>query len=59
MGRWLSAASIVAVCLVVMGGNAHAQSRKPTAQEVAAIRGCATKYQDDLDAWERVIEQTL
>ena len=52
MGRWLSAASMLAVCLVVVGGNAHAQSREPTAQEVAAIRGCATKYQDDLDAGE-------
>ena len=52
MGRWLFAASMLAVCSFVMGGNAHAQSRKPTAQEVAAIRGCATKYQDDLDAGE-------
>ena len=52
MGRWLFAASMLAVGLVVMGGNAHAQSRKPTAQEVAAIRGCSTKYQDDLDAGE-------
>ena len=53
MGRWLFAASMLAVCSFVMGGNAHAQSRKPTAQEVKAIRGCATKNQDDLDAGEQ------
>ena len=52
MGRWLFAASMLAVCSFVMGGKPHAQSRKPTAQEVAAIRGCSTKYQDDLDAGE-------
>ena len=51
-GQIVLAASMLAVCSFVMGGNAHAQSRKPTAQEVAAIRGCATKYQDDLDAGE-------
>jgi uncharacterized protein YecT (DUF1311 family) len=32
---------------------ARAEPRKPTAQEIAAIRDCATKYQDDLDAVER------
>jgi hypothetical protein len=32
---------------------AHAQTRKPTVQEVAAIRTCATKYQDDVDEGER------
>ena len=32
---------------------AHAQTRKPTAQEVAVIRDCATKYQDDVDEGER------
>jgi len=53
MGRWVFAASVFALCSIVMGGNAHAQSRKPTAQEVAAIRGCATKYQNDLDAGEQ------
>ena len=52
MGGWLLAASVVAVYLIGMDGNVYAQSRKPTAQEVAAIRGCATKYQDDLDAGE-------
>jgi uncharacterized protein YecT (DUF1311 family) len=32
---------------------AHAQTRKPTAAEVAAIRSCASKYQDDVDQGER------
>jgi uncharacterized protein YecT (DUF1311 family) len=32
---------------------AHAQDRKPTAQQVAAIRDCATKYKDNLDEGER------
>ena len=32
---------------------AAAQTRKPTAQEVGAIRNCAGKYQDDVDQGER------
>jgi uncharacterized protein YecT (DUF1311 family) len=32
---------------------AQAEPRKPTAKEVSAIRNCAAKYQDDLDAVER------
>jgi uncharacterized protein YecT (DUF1311 family) len=31
----------------------HAQTRKPTPQEVAAIRDCATKNQDNLDQGEQ------
>jgi uncharacterized protein YecT (DUF1311 family) len=31
----------------------YAQTRKPTVQEVAAIRNCASKYQDDVDEGER------
>src|SRR5665213_215066 len=31
----------------------HAQSRKPTATEIAAIRDCATKNKDNLDEGER------
>ncbi len=53
MGRWFFAASMLAVCSFVMGGNAHAQSRQPAAQEVAAIRDCATKNRDNLDAGEQ------
>ena len=41
------------MCSVVVAANAHAQSRQPTAQEAAAIRDCATKYRDDLDAGEQ------
>jgi uncharacterized protein YecT (DUF1311 family) len=33
--------------------SADAQTRKPTVQEVAAIRNCASKYQDDVDEGER------
>ena len=33
--------------------SADAQTRKPSAQEVAAIRNCASKYQDDVDEGER------
>jgi uncharacterized protein YecT (DUF1311 family) len=32
---------------------AHAQSRKPTAREVAAIRDCATKSRDSVDDGEQ------
>jgi uncharacterized protein YecT (DUF1311 family) len=44
--------SIVFAALLAIGAAApaHAQSRKPTAQEVSAVRDCATKNQDDLDA---------
>ena len=34
--------------------SAHAQNaRKPTEQEIAAIRTCAVKYQDDVEEGER------
>jgi hypothetical protein len=33
--------------------SAHAEPRKPTAQEIAAIRNCAAKYQDDLEKVEQ------
>jgi hypothetical protein len=34
--------------------SAHAQTdREPTAREIAAIRTCATKYQDDVDEGEQ------
>ena len=33
--------------------SAHAQTRKPTAQEVAAIRNCAAQYKDNVDEGER------
>jgi uncharacterized protein YecT (DUF1311 family) len=52
------------VCRIVLGAlallfasvvatGALAQSRKPTAAEIAAVRDCALKNQDDLDKGER------
>jgi uncharacterized protein YecT (DUF1311 family) len=38
---------------VSFAAAAQAQTRKATAQEVAAIRNCAAKYQDDVDEGER------
>ena len=50
--RTVSAALLV--CLAVTASaTASAQSRKPTAAEVTAIRGCATRDQDDLDKGEQ------
>jgi uncharacterized protein YecT (DUF1311 family) len=53
MGRWLLAAGIVMALSIAAAGNVAAQSRKPTAQEVAAIRDCATKNRDNLDAGQQ------
>jgi uncharacterized protein YecT (DUF1311 family) len=47
--RWF----FVAIALAALIGNVQAQTRKPTAKETTAIRDCATKYRDDLDAGER------
>jgi uncharacterized protein YecT (DUF1311 family) len=44
---------LVLVALCVGAGTIHAQDRKPTAQETAAIRACAKKYQDDVGEGER------
>ena len=53
MGRWLFAAGILAAFSIAMDGNVAAQSRKPTVREVAALRDCARKYKDDIDAGEQ------
>jgi uncharacterized protein YecT (DUF1311 family) len=45
--------SLVALLVVVMTGPAGAQSRKPTAREVAAIRECVIRHKDDLDVGEQ------
>jgi uncharacterized protein YecT (DUF1311 family) len=45
--------NLAAVIMVVMTVPADAQSRKPTAREVAAIRDCATKNKEDVDAGEQ------
>jgi uncharacterized protein YecT (DUF1311 family) len=42
-------ASLGCVILLAVSASAGAQSRPPAAQEVAAIRGCATQYKDNLD----------
>jgi uncharacterized protein YecT (DUF1311 family) len=46
------------ICILQLGSGfvaelSHAQSRKPTASEIASIRDCATKNKDDLDKGER------
>jgi uncharacterized protein YecT (DUF1311 family) len=52
-GHALSAA-VAAVLLVAMTSDpTHAQTRKPTAKETAAIRDCAAKYRDDVSEGER------
>jgi len=43
----------LAIVLSFAAASAVAQTRKATAQEVAAIRNCAIKYQDDVDEGER------
>jgi uncharacterized protein YecT (DUF1311 family) len=43
----------LAIAVALAAASAHAQSRKPTAQEVAAIRNCATQYKDNVDEGER------
>ncbi len=52
MGRTVFAIFLAVSCIAASTA-AHAQSRKPTAREVSAIRDCARKYRDDLDAVER------
>jgi uncharacterized protein YecT (DUF1311 family) len=43
----------LAIVVSFAAASAQAQTRKATAQEVAAIRNCASKYQDDVDEGER------
>ena len=50
-GRILLALAILLSGVSLAG--AYAQTRKPSAQEVTAIRNCAAKYQDDVDEGER------
>jgi uncharacterized protein YecT (DUF1311 family) len=44
---------VVPSVLGVVAGPAHAQTRKPAANEIAAIRDCATRNADNLDEGER------
>jgi uncharacterized protein YecT (DUF1311 family) len=46
------------ICILQLGlglvaESSHAQTRKPTATEIASIRDCATKNKDNLDEGER------
>ena len=53
MARRNVAAGLLALLPVLMPANGQAQSRQPTAHEVAAIRDCAAKNRDDVDAGEQ------
>ena len=44
---------LLALTLSLVADAGHAQSRQPTAQEVAAINECAGKIKDDVDQVER------
>jgi uncharacterized protein YecT (DUF1311 family) len=46
-------ALLVLISSIAAAESVHAQSRKPTAQEVAAIRDCAMKNRDNLDAGQQ------
>jgi uncharacterized protein YecT (DUF1311 family) len=48
----VGSAAVLALLVVAATVQAQAQTRKPTAREVAAIRDCATKTKDDVDAGE-------
>jgi uncharacterized protein YecT (DUF1311 family) len=52
LARMVSTALLI-VLAAAASAPAHAQSRKPTAREIAAIRDCAAKSKDDVDAGEQ------
>jgi uncharacterized protein YecT (DUF1311 family) len=52
MYRRIFAVGLFVLFSVMTIASGHAQSRQPTAQEVAAVRDCATKNRDNLDAGE-------
>jgi hypothetical protein len=49
----IALAALTAFIAIMAAPTAHAQSRKPTAAEVTAIRNCAAKNRDDPDAGEQ------
>src|SRR5258708_21165220 len=54
MGSHLLLTGFIILLLSIMtSAVGHAQSRKPTAREIAAIHACATKHKDDVDAGEQ------
>jgi uncharacterized protein YecT (DUF1311 family) len=52
LARVVSTALLIVLAAAV-SAPAQAQSRKPTAREIAAIRDCAAKDKEDLDAGEQ------
>ena len=48
----LTGVAALLACIVSAAGDAQT-GRKPTAQEIAAIRSCAAKYRENLDEGER------
>jgi uncharacterized protein YecT (DUF1311 family) len=48
-----AAAGFLVLASALMAAHAFAQTPKPAEKEVAAIRACAVKYQDDLDKAEQ------
>jgi uncharacterized protein YecT (DUF1311 family) len=52
MTRFLAMGFVALTAICALGAPAHAQSRKPTAHEIAAIRECAKKSEDNVDAGE-------
>jgi uncharacterized protein YecT (DUF1311 family) len=51
--HWAGAVCLLPFLLGPATTTGHAQERKATAGEVTAVRNCAKKYRDDLDAAER------
>jgi uncharacterized protein YecT (DUF1311 family) len=51
--HWAGAVCLLPFLLGAATTTGHAQERKATAGEVTAVRNCAKKYRDDLDAAER------
>lgn len=51
--RWAALLCLLPFLVGAATVAGHAQNRKPTGKEVAAIRDCAKKHEDDLDEIER------
>ena len=51
--KWLTLICTLSLALGFATGAGHAQSRKPTTKEIAAIPDCATRNREDLDEGER------
>jgi uncharacterized protein YecT (DUF1311 family) len=51
--RWAVLTCLLPFLLGAATAAVHAQNRKPTVKEVAAIRDCAKKHETDLDEVER------